>query len=135
MDEPLKLKTLQFGLSPDRSRVTMYFWDEGDENCAAVQFDATDLRPVIAAMMEFKICLQVEETLNPDADASPTPSPTLPATETALLIAKTLGVVRWKSGGAVLRATTAQGVPVQLALSPALRTGLQESLAAELPDE
>ncbi|HWT21693.1 MAG TPA: hypothetical protein VN280_22555 [Variovorax sp.] len=134
MDETIRLKSMQFQFSEDRQLVKVCFWDE-EENGTAILLESKEMRGLTAEFIRVTTSLQVDQALAPDPDASPTPSQSLPATETALLPIRQIGVARWRAGGAILKVTTHTGVAMQLALSPALREGLRDSLSAELPEE
>jgi hypothetical protein len=134
MDEPIRLKTMQFQFSEDRQLVRVCFWDDA-ENGTAILLKAEEMRGITAEFVRVTMSLQIDGALAPDPDATPTPAQSLPATESALLVAKTAKLVRWKKGGAVLQATTAEGVTVHLAMRPELQQGLLRTLSAELPAE
>ena len=86
----------------------------------------------INELVKFKIAAQVDDLLSVSANPY-NAQETLPATECAMLIAKTVDLVRWKSDGAVLRAMTTDGMSIHLALSPGHEKFLLHALAFEPP--
>lgn len=104
--------------------VQLRFADELGES-AVVTMDFAQLKNVLAHLMTHDVTGQVDEAL-PVSEAA---TPTLPATQTALLVATDADVVRWEAGGSIVRMNTASGVALQIALKPEIQAFLAKRLS------
>lgn len=132
MNEPLLVKTMEYGISEDGQLVEIFFIDSSDD-CAAIAVPKVAMPGFVGELVKFIASLRVDEVFAPSADQSPTAGPTLAATETAMLVVQSARLVRSTNGGAILLASTEMGVNVQLALLPAIVDALRQALNAEVP--
>lgn len=128
--EPLEFARLFRGIHPATKSPVFKFEDEqGDWFAISVKPEL--LRGLVTGLVEFQTSFLVDQAIREGGPESQARDHLLPPTETALLLAKSLEVIRWEQGGAVLMATTELGVPVQLALPRDLYESLRRKLAAD----
>lgn len=114
----INLQRFDFTQSTDGSFQKMTF-EDAQKRSVSVVFQTEVLRALVAHMIEYVTKLETEGALEEAPSSSDTEAQPLPATESALLYTKTLDLVRWDGGGAVLRAHTTSGVSIHLALTDA----------------
>jgi len=131
-EPPLKLKSLHFVEAADPKNIVLKFMDEG-ENFTCVEIERQQMREFTGELIKFTTSLRVDDVMARLLAANPPPAPALPATDMPLLLGQTLRLVRWRTGGAILLATTTEGFSVQLALSPHLKDALHDALETKLP--
>jgi hypothetical protein len=123
------------GMHSDGTPILQLIDSDGAEFIVKAELEA--LRLLTADLIKFITKLDAQRALSkvPQRSGTPPPAQTLPLTATALLVAKDVRLVRWKSDGALLHATTTVGAGVQLAMLPHHVRGLRTALNSELPEE
>lgn len=134
MTEPLLVKRMEYGISEDGQAIEIAFIDGADDG-VAIAVPKVAMPGFVGEMVKFIASLRVDEVFAPTADQSSKAGPTLPATETAMLVVQSARLVRSTNGGAIFLASTDAGVNVQLGLLPETVDALRQVLNADLPAE
>lgn len=125
----IKLDGMHFRPSPDGKLEKMEFRDAKGRTVGVI-LPAAELRSLVNHMVDYVTKLEATEALA--ALPSDDEEHPLPATESAILHTKDLDLVRWQSGGCLLRIKTTAGVAIHLTLEEEHQRFLMHALRANL---
>lgn len=131
-DAFLPVERFGLGKTDDNEWALVQFFAEGDPP-VTYGIPAVGFHGMVGEMIKLGTGLMIDRALEPTATERAAPE-SLSATESAVLLAKKVDLVRYGSGGALLRAMTPDGMSIHLALTSDQREELLRALSAELPD-